>query len=124
METLNEWFKNHDALSSVFSTLFIGMVALAITWIYSAKSKKISEDEIFYNLYSKFNERYDKINDILQELYIANLANQITIEELKNDSRLHSACIDFFNICAEEHYWNPQKKNRKGSLGCLELWYE
>jgi len=82
MEILNEWFNNHEALSSVLSTLLIGLIALGVTWIYSAKAKKISEDEIFYNLYSKFNERYDKINDDLAELFIRK--DEIkTIEELK-----------------------------------------
>ncbi len=103
MEIINKWFNNHEAFSSVAATLFIGLVALIVTWIYAAKSKRISEDEIFYNLYSNFNERYDKINDDLQILQ-AKKEKIKTVETLKS-SPYYKTVIDFFNICAEEYYW-------------------
>ena len=37
----------------------------------------------------------------------------MTTEELKKDIRFHSARMDFFNICAEEHYWNGRERIKK-----------
>lgn len=96
-------------MMEIISSLIIGLFAMGITCYYSSHAKKISQDEIFYALYSKFNERYDKINGEIQKLYNQNLVTELKLLDLKNNEVQYRAVIDFFNICAEEYYWKNEK---------------
>jgi hypothetical protein len=57
-------------------------------------------------LFTEFNQRYDKLNDSLVSIEKEGL----TFEDLneKKNKIYRQDVIDFFNPCAEEFYWNQK----------------
>lgn len=108
---------------NIWSSIILGSFALIITLVYSHKSKNIQNDQMVKELFEKFNERYDKINDSLQKVIEAELKNNIIninqLSELKIEGHNKSykqVLIDYFNLCAEEYFWH-----RKGRID-NEIW--
>jgi len=54
----------------------------------------LESNKFFFELFSRFNERYDGVNDELQR--IADGDGELTSEQ-------RACVIDYFNLCAEEH---------------------
>jgi len=76
----------------------VGMVGAAIAgtlgFYYFVQQQKLAETQLFHDLFTAFNERYDKLNDKL-----AKIAQQS--EALSDCHR--SLIVDYFNLCAEEY---------------------
>lgn len=76
----------------------VGLVGAAIAgtlgFYYFVQQQKLAETQLFHNLFTAFNERYDKLNDRL-----AKIANQS--ESLSESDR--DLIVDYFNLCAEEY---------------------
>jgi hypothetical protein len=91
---------------SAFASISVGIVVAFISYKYNKNSTRIEQDRFSRELFMEFNRRYDKINDSLHliSLHCKNL------NDLKNNPKLESKLIDFFNLCAEEYYW--YKKGR------------
>lgn len=54
----------------------------------------LESTKFFFELFTRFNERYDSMNDKLQR--IADGEGELTHEE-------RARIVDYFNLCAEEH---------------------
>ncbi len=76
----------------------LGLVGAAIAgtlgFYYFVQQQKLAETQLFYNLFTAFNERYDKLNGRL-----FGIANQS--EPPSGNDR--SLIVDYFNLCAEEY---------------------
>jgi hypothetical protein len=91
---------------TIFSTTFIGLIALFVSF-YFARTNKKREDDIFQkDLFKEFNRRYDSLNGHLYSI-IAKY-DSLESKEMRADDK--NVLYDFFNLCAEEYYW--YKKGR------------
>jgi hypothetical protein len=76
----------------------VGLVGAAIAgtlgFYYFVQQQKLSETELFHNLFTAFNARYDQMNDQLAE--IADRASDPTAVD-------RNLIVDYFNLCAEEY---------------------
>jgi len=59
---------------------------------YFAQQQKLAETELFRDLFTRFNERYDRLNERLQ----------VILDRSRFDGD-RAAAIDYFNLCAEEY---------------------
>ncbi|HEY0667919.1 MAG TPA: hypothetical protein VGD22_07065 [Sphingobacteriaceae bacterium] len=122
--SFNDFFKEYDVIINACATISIGVVALIISFLYSHKSEKLSNDQIFYDLYTNFNSRYDKLNDILGRM---EMQKDFDLVKLKADPIYYKTAIDFFNICAEEYYWHEKDRIEKNVWTAWEYgmnyWY-
>lgn len=61
-------------------------------YFHFVQRQRLSEAQLFKDLFSGFNERYDEMND--------DLSAALNAESL--DQRLEKRLVDYFNLCAEE----------------------
>jgi hypothetical protein len=67
-------------------------VALGV--IYFVQKQKLDEVRLFQELFTHFNQRYEQLNDRLQD---------IVLDERVTDPDARKTLIDYFNLCAEEY---------------------
>lgn len=101
---MKECLLNTVSILSGLAPLIISIVAIYLTFRYQNHSKKMVNDKMLKELFTEFNQRYDKINNTLQK------ASKNKLEDCKDLNTpvldpYYSAIIDFFNLCAEEYYW-------------------
>lgn len=109
----------------------VGLIGSAIAGIlgfyYFVQQQKLVEAQLFKDLFTEFNSRYDQLNGSL-----ARIANQI--EPLSGDDR--NIIVDYYNLCAEEYLfyrdgyiyrdvWSSWCRGMLWYLGChrfREVW--
>jgi hypothetical protein len=74
--------------------ILTGAGATILGFCYFVQQQKLAETELFHNLFSAFNARYDALNGCLAD--ILNKEEEITPAEKKK-------IVDYFNLCAEEY---------------------
>jgi|SRR5690606_5471279 len=100
----------------------LGVLGIIITLIYNRANKKLNHHKMEKELFTEFNQRYDRLNDSL-----ALLAETMDIDNLKStDSKidnksLYDVVIDYFNLCAEQYYW---KKRKRISSKIWDAWHD
>lgn len=76
----------------------VGLVGASIAgtlgFCYFAQQQKLAETQLFHQLFTHFNERYDKFNGPL--FAMAKEGAEITQEQ-------RNLIVDYFNLCAEEY---------------------
>lgn len=118
---------------NILASIILGFFGLYISHKYSKSSQKLQDDLLMKELFEKFNERYDSLNDQIQIVMDAELSNNIQKENLssfkieKNNKTYKQVLIDYFNLCAEEYFWH--KKGRVDPLvwkswnAGMKYWY-
>lgn len=102
---------------NLWGSIILGIFGIIITFVYSHKSKSLNDDILFKELFGKFNERYDSLNDKLQRVIDDSEKSELTIKHLNektiqgSNKTYKQVLIDYFNLCAEEYFWN-----RKGRI--------
>ncbi len=92
----------------IISSSIIGGAGIFLTLFYSFHTHKLSKDQMKLDLFIRFNERYDRLNGKLVEV-----EKDLSTYELLNDPanlEYKKVVYDFFNLCAEEHYWATRKR--------------
>src|SRR5688572_26587729 len=74
-------------------TLVVSVLAALLSVSFFVQQQKLAEMQLFKQLIVEFNERYDRLNDVLQ---------CVVIRGIRSDEE-HYAVLDYFNLCAEEH---------------------
>lgn len=69
-------------------------IAGALGFCYFVQQQKLAETQLFHNLFTTFNARYDKLNGPLAE--IAERQEPLTLDQ-------RNSIVDYFNLCAEEY---------------------
>lgn len=87
--------------------LIISLIAIWLTTRYQKHTKKLADDRMMKDLFTEFNQRYDKINNKLDVI------SKMTEQEWNKLSEKERAVkagtvIDFFNISAEEYFWHKE----------------
>lgn len=76
------------------SSLIGGSVAGALGFCYFVQQQKLAETHLFHQLFTNFNQRYDKFNGPLSDM--VDKGTNITTEQ-------RNLIVDYFNLCAEEY---------------------
>jgi len=87
--------KNLECKSEIFTAILASIVTISISRIRI----KIEEDRMFKDLFDKFNQRYDTLNDFLNELPKSN-------RKLESDEK--NKIYDYFNMCSEQYLWHQK----------------
>ena len=75
-------------------TLVASVIAAALGFCYFVQQQKLAEMRLFRELFTGFNERYDKLSQRLREMVACGRPRD------EADKR---AIIDYFNLCGEEY---------------------
>lgn len=98
----------------IIVTLIISVTGLWITYEFQAYNRGVLKDKLNKELFTEFNARYDKLNNslVIIEAYYRDYERfkLLEIEDKELFNKLRLDVIDFFNLCAEEYYW--QQKSR------------
>lgn len=91
------------------SSLIIGVSGIIVTIIFSFHSRSLQIDLFRKQLFERFNERYDKLNDHIQFIFDSNIIDLNALEKKTvtlngNTKNCKQILIDYFNLCAEEYY--------------------
>jgi len=95
-------------------SLMLSAVASCLAFCYFVQQQKLAETKMLKDLFTDFNERYDKLNDTLME--VCELDNAEPICGYKCflkcfqkgqtlTSKHYNAINDYFNLCSEEYYF-------------------
>jgi hypothetical protein len=80
----------------------IGLIGASIAgtlgFCYFVQEQKLAETELFHQLFTAFNERYDELNGKLMAI--------VSESDLTNEQR--NVIVDYFNLCAEEYLFFQQ----------------
>lgn len=78
-----------DAIKSAFPA-----VAGVAAFVYFLYTQHLQETRLFVDLFKQFNERYDKLNEKLNQI-VSQQQSTMNLEQIQ-------ALNDYFNLCAEE----------------------
>jgi hypothetical protein len=81
--------------SKSISDLLVLAVSASAGFVYFLYQQNHQDTVIFFNLFEKFNSRYNKLNEHLCEIY--NRSPDLPLEKQQIN-----ILIDYFNLCAEE----------------------
>lgn len=94
MAALAFWFGGEH-----MTTWLGGVLTVTLGFFYFVQQQKVAETKLFFELFSKFNERYDRMNDRLTWLA------ECEFSARRKDRDL---VVDYFNLCAEEYHFYQQ----------------
>lgn len=72
------------------------IITIALGFSYFVQQQKLAEAQLFKELFTEFNNRYDKLNEYLAD--IASLPDGTSLESVDKKK-----IIDYFNLCSEEY---------------------
>jgi hypothetical protein len=82
--------------------LVAGGYAILVSSFFFVQKQRIEELRIFKELFTEFNDRYDKLNDSLNKIIEGNQD-----EEFTQDEKI--VLYDYFNLCGEEYLFYKQR---------------
>ncbi len=98
--------------TTLIATIILGATGILITLYYSWQNKKLADEQMLKQLFTEFNQRYEKLNDSLYliETKYSTTDEWTAAENTEEIERLKQKAIDYFILCAEEFYWYHHKK--------------
>ena len=94
---------------STWFQIVIAALAVIIPSILSFLSYKKGKAELFFQLFTNYNEKYSKLNDklyLIIEKEATLKVNQIQISSFKKDEI--NSIMDYLNLCSEEYLWREK----------------
>lgn len=102
------------SISGVVVALLVGIFGWIITNNFNRNSikhyeqtQKIENDRLMKELFTEFNQRYDRINNKIDKVSRMSEDKWNNLKKEKKE-RYSGVVIDFFNICAEEYHWHKE----------------
>lgn len=87
--------------------LIAPIMAAGISISFGVRKYKIDNDNMFKELFTQFNKKYDKLNDVL--ILIENEFNNNKDKYSLNDNVENKRkVIDYLNLCSEEFLWKTK----------------
>ncbi|MDA0178404.1 hypothetical protein OOZ35_12960 [Mesoflavibacter profundi] len=100
------------------SAIILATVASYLAYRHNKLTRELSNDNLQKQLFTEFNARYDKLNDIIQ--FILELSEEDIIKYKKGKgedkfgdytkSYIKFKINDYFNLCSEEYYWYSKER--------------
>jgi hypothetical protein len=107
---------------SNYQTIIAALIATIIAWRFNASKIKLDKDIFCRELFLRYNDRYDEVNDGLEKLICSEFdidtravsSNGDALDEIWKEfsegepapkSEIISAAFDYINLCSEEYYW-------------------
>ena len=84
------------AYDSVDWKLIVTIIGTILSFVYFAQKQNLEELRLFKELFTEFNQRYDRLNESLNRILLEDPDDELTAEEL-------DVLNDYFNLCGEEH---------------------
>jgi len=81
--------------------LVITILGGVLGFVYFVQKQKLDEMHLFKELFAEFNERYNKLNEDLNQILRGDDNQKLTTEDI---NRLY----DYFNLCGEEYFFHDQ----------------
>jgi len=72
------------------------VIGSVVSGVFFVQKQKLEELKLFKDLFREFNQRYDQMNEKLNNIIDANASDKLTAEETK-------VLFDYFNLCGEEY---------------------
>lgn len=66
--------------------------------IYFVQKQRLEEVQLFKELFKEFNERYDKLNEALNQICEGDDKQELTSDQI-------NTLYDYFNLCGEEYLY-------------------
>ena len=105
-------------ITKSFGAIILAIVASFLAYRHNKLTREISNDNLQKQLFTEFNSRYDKLNDLLrfvmefsqekEEEFMKALENEMFGEFTK--SYIKFKINDYFNLCSEEYYWYSKRR--------------
>lgn len=91
------WGKANPTVKEVTDVVF-AVVAGFAAFIFFIHKQHLDETRLFMDLFKQFNERYDKLNNKLNDILDKPSEESLQLGERKD-------LFDYFNLCAEEYLY-------------------
>jgi hypothetical protein len=71
-------------------------------FVYFVQKQKLEEMHLFKDLFAEFNERYDELNEDLNQILRGDDNKKLTTQDI-------DTLDDYFNLCGEEYFFYKQE---------------
>lgn len=78
--------------------LLVPTTGVAAAFVYFLYSQHLQETRLFADLFHQFNERYNRLNDKLNDIVSREQHSMLSAED-------RQVLFDYFNLCAEEYLY-------------------
>ena len=95
--------------NTIIATVVLGIIGIGITAYYSRHTKRLAHDQMLKELFTEFNTRYDRLNNILRKIE-EKYPDLEKLNAAKNPEKIKQKVIDYFILCSEEFFWYYHKK--------------
>ena len=80
----------------------IGLLTLFVSSFFFVQKQRIEELRLFQEIFKEFNQRYDNLNDAMNEICDKDEGSTISDKE-------RQTLYDYFNLCGEEYFYYKQR---------------
>lgn len=80
----------------------IGFLTLFVSSFFFVQKQRIEELRLFQEIFKEFNQRYDNLNNALNEICDKDEGSPISDKE-------RQTLYDYFNLCGEEYFYHKQR---------------
>ncbi len=87
---------HHTASGSPDWPLYLTIAATALSAIYFVQKQRLEEMRLFKQIFTECNNRYDALNERLNEILVGDASQQLSTNE-------RYILFDYFNLCGEEY---------------------
>ncbi|MDO1514341.1 hypothetical protein Q2T41_16930 [Maribacter confluentis] len=95
------------------SAIILASVASYLAYRHNKLTRELSNDNLQKQLFTEFNDRYDKLNEIIQFILDLSKEDIAKYKQSKSEDKIgeytqafiKSKINDYFNLCSEEYYW-------------------
>ena len=105
-------------ITKSFGAIILAIVASFLAYRHNKLTRELSNDNLQKQLFTEFNSRYDKLNDLLR--FVMEFSHEKEEEFMKapeserfgefTKSFIKFKINDYFNLCSEEYYWYSKKR--------------
>jgi len=81
----------------IFASIFPALV----TGFFFVQKQRLEELKLFNELFTKFNKRYDELNEKINAIYNEDSEDELTKKQV-------DTLYDYFNLCGEEYFYYNQ----------------
>jgi len=143
--SFQETIYNFLAILKDYQTLIASGTAAYIAWKFNSSKIKLDNESFKRDPFMRYNEKYDKINDSLEDLVFFEFETQIE-HQVYNSQSLEEICseifegepmkspdfiksiYDYINLCSEEYYWYKKELIDEDVWRCwhrgMQKWHE